>query len=120
GRLRGDERAGEVDVEDPLPVAQLQLQERLARAIAGVVYQQVDAAKPVGELVDDPRALVHRVEVQVGALAPPADRLDLLYGRRRPLFVAMPGDAKVITSLIECQGRGTPDPAVAARDDRDR
>jgi hypothetical protein len=44
-RLRAQERAGEVDVDDALPLLERQVLERPADADPGVVEQQVDAAE---------------------------------------------------------------------------
>ena len=62
-----DERAGEVDVDDALPLGELHLEERRLAAVARVVDERVEAAELVRQLVDGPGRAGQVVQVELRA-----------------------------------------------------
>jgi len=60
-RLGGQERGGQIDVDDSLPLSERHLEKRLAGPVAGVVDQHVDGSQLLTQLVEHLRAFVHRV-----------------------------------------------------------
>jgi hypothetical protein len=119
GRLLGDqERAGQVDVDHPLPLLQRQVDEIGGVARAGVVDQHVEPAERVGELSRSRGRGRERQQVEPADLGPAAVRLDLGRGLARSLLVLVPGDPDVEATAGERNRGGLADAGVRAGHDR--
>jgi hypothetical protein len=120
GALPGHERAGQVGVDHVLPVVDRLLEERLVDARSGVVYEHVDLAELVRQVVDHLGRVALVVDVQVVERGAAALRLDLLNGAARALLVTVECDPDVVSGIGQSDGRGLSDSGVRSGDDRNR
>jgi hypothetical protein len=110
GRLLGArERADQVDLDDVAELRDAELVPGAGIARARVVDEHVEPAERVGELADDPRAVLRRPQVEVTHLGAAPERADLLRGALGAVLVAAERDPEIESLLGQAHGGGLAD-----------
>jgi hypothetical protein len=100
------------------PVVEAQLQRGRARAGAGVVHEDVQAAEPLRQLVDDVAAAGQVGGVQLRDFGTAAGRAHFGGGLLGAVLVGVPRDADIHAGGGEVDSRGAADAGVGCGDDR--
>ena len=114
-RVHAVEEAEQVDVDHPLPLLDVGAHDRAEQHHAGVVDEDVEAAEPRVDLLDEPLGLLPVGDVGLERDRAAALALDPLDQRLEPVGPAS-ADTDRSTGAREGQGRGLADARRGARD----
>ena len=116
-RLRAEERAFQVGVEDQVPRRLVEIQRGRHLLDPGVVHQDIEPAQCLGGLRNPGAAVFHARDIHRDRDGSPANPPDCLRRLRKPIDAA-PGDRHVGTRRRQAFGDGPADAAARAGDYR--